>query len=110
MDALLVFCTCPDDATAERIAHELVARRLAACVSRAPVRSVYRWNEGIETAAEIQLVVKTTRAAWPALERALRELHPYELPEILAVEAAAGLTGYLDWIGASVPDPALRDA
>ena len=106
MDALLVFSTCPDDACAERIAQALVSRRLAACVSRSPVRSVYRWNDGIERADEVQLVVKTTRAAWPALERALRELHPYELPEILAVEAAAGLAGYLDWIGASVPDPA----
>lgn len=106
MTALIVYCTCPDQATAERIAHALVTRRLAACVSRAPVQSVYRWNEGIEAAAEIQLVIKTTRRAWDALERAILELHPYELPEILAVEAAAGLAGYLDWIGASVPDPA----
>lgn len=106
MNAFIVFCTCPDDATAERIAQALVARRLAACVTRGPVQSVYRWNEGIEAAAEVQLVIKTTRAAWDALERAIRELHPYELPEILAVEAAAGLAGYLHWIGASVPDPA----
>jgi len=105
MDALLVFCTCPDDATAERLARELVQQRLAACVSRGPVQSVYRWEGAVESAAEVQLVCKTTRAAWPALERALRALHPYELPEILAVEAAAGLAGYLDWIGASVPDP-----
>ena len=105
MDALLVFCTCPDDATAERVARALVEQRLAACVSRAPVQSVYRWNGAVEAAAEVQLLIKTTRAAWPALERALRALHPYELPEILAVEAAAGLAGYLAWIGASVQPP-----
>jgi len=106
VSALLVFCTCPDDDTAERIARALVERRLAACASRGPVRSVYRWKDGIESAAEIQLVIKTTRGRYGALERALRELHPYELPEILAVEAAAGLAGYLDWIGDSVADPA----
>jgi periplasmic divalent cation tolerance protein len=105
VNALLVFCTCPDDATAERLALALVERRLAACASRAPVQSVYRWQGAVEAASEVQLLLKTTRAAYPALERALRELHPYELPEILAVEAAAGLAGYLDWIGASVPDP-----
>ena len=105
MSALLVFCTCPDDDTAARIARALVERRLAACASRSPVRSVYRWNGAVEAADEVQLVIKTTRAAYGALERALRELHPYELPEILAVEAAAGLAGYLDWIGESVTDP-----
>lgn len=105
MSALLVFCTCPDEATAERIAQALVEARLAACVSRSPVRSVYRWEEAVETADEVQLVIKTTRGRFDALERVLRELHPYELPEILAVEAAAGLAGYLDWIGDSVTDP-----
>lgn len=105
MSALLVFCTCPDDATAERIAQALVGARLAACVSRSPVRSVYRWKEAVEAADEVQLVIKTTRGRYDALERALRELHPYELPEILAVEAAAGLAEYLDWIGDSVTDP-----
>jgi periplasmic divalent cation tolerance protein len=105
VSALLVFCTCPDDDTAERIAQALVERRLAACVSRGPVRSVYRWRGAVESAAEVQLVIKTTRGGYDALERAIRELHPYELPEILAVEAAAGLAGYLDWIGESVTDP-----
>lgn len=106
MSALLVFCTCPDDVTAARIAQALVERRLAACVSRSPVQSVYRWKDGVESTAEVQLVVKTMRGRYAALERALCELHPYELPEILAVEAAAGLAGYLAWIGESVTDPA----
>ena len=105
MSALLVFCTCPDDDTAARIARALVERRLAACVSRSPVRSVYRWKDAIESGDEVQLVIKSTAARYDALERALRALHPYELPEILAVEAAAGLAGYLDWIGESVTDP-----
>ena len=105
MDALLVFCTCPDDATAERIALALVEGRLAACASRAPVQSVYRWNGAVERAGEVQLLIKTSRGRYAALERALRALHPYELPEILAVEAAAGLAGYLAWVGDSVLEP-----
>ena len=105
MDVLIVYCTCPDDALAERLARTLVEQRLAACVARVPVQSVYRWQGAVETASEVQLQIKTTRAAWPALERALRALHSYELPEILAVEAAAGLAGYLAWVGESVPDP-----
>ena len=102
MAALLVFCTFPDEATAERVARALVEQRLAACVSRSAVRSVYRWKEAIEAADEVQLVAKTTREAYPALEAALRALHPYEVPEILAVDTAAGLDAYAAWIQDSV--------
>ena len=106
MSVLLLFSTCPDRACAERIADALVGQRLAACVNILPgVGSVYRWQGAIERADEVLLLIKTTRERYPALEAALTAVHPYELPELVAVEAAAGLPGYLAWVGASTtPD------
>lgn len=99
MSAYLVFCTCPDRDTAERIAQALVERRVAACVNLLPgVTSVYRWGDAVERADEVLLLIKAPSADYLALEAALRELHPYELPEIIAVEPAAGLPGYLAWV------------
>jgi periplasmic divalent cation tolerance protein len=101
MNVLLVMTTLPDAATAERIAAELVAARLAACVNvLAPVRSVYRWQGAVETADEVPLLAKTTRERYVALEAALRAAHPYELPEIVALPVAAGLAPYLEWVAA----------
>lgn len=95
----MVFCTCPDDATAERLAGMLVAERLAACVNLlGGARSIYRWQEKLETATETLMVIKTTTAAYPALERRLAEAHPYEVPEILALQVSDGLPAYLKWI------------
>jgi periplasmic divalent cation tolerance protein len=106
MSALIVFCTCPDRASAEALAEALVAERLAACVSLLPVRSIYRWQGSVERAEEVQLLVKTTSDRFDALRMAVLARHPYELPELIAVEAAAGLDRYLDWIGASTrPEP-----
>ncbi|EKH6407913.1 divalent-cation tolerance protein CutA, partial [Klebsiella pneumoniae] len=86
---------------AERIATALVAERLAACVNLLPgLRSVYRWQRKVEAAAEVLLLVKTSAEAYPALQERLRQLHPYELPELLAVEAASGLPEYLQWLAA----------
>ncbi|MDR3415070.1 MAG: divalent-cation tolerance protein CutA [Nevskia sp.] len=94
----MVFVTCPAEAAAT-LAEALVQRRLAACVnSLAGVNSVYRWREAVERGSETLLLIKTSRARYPALEAAVRELHPYELPEILAVHVAAGLPAYLQWI------------
>jgi periplasmic divalent cation tolerance protein len=106
MNVLLVMTTLPDAAAAERIAAELVAARLAACVNvLAPVRSVYRWKGAVETADEVPLMVKTTRERYAALESALRAAHPYELPEIVALPVAAGLAPYLEWVAAETqPD------
>ncbi|MEO4083227.1 divalent-cation tolerance protein CutA [Acinetobacter pittii] len=79
----------------------LVAERLAACVNLLPgLRSVYRWQRKVEAAAEVLLLVKTSAEAYPALQERLRQLHPYELPELLAVEAASGLPEYLQWLAA----------
>lgn len=107
MAVLLVFCTCPDLPTAQRIARTLVEHRLAACVNiGAPVQSVYRWQGAVEESDEVPLTIKTTTERFDELKVHLLMLHPYELPEVIAVEAAAGLDRYLDWIGASIQPPA----
>ena len=99
--ALICFCTCPETDTAERIATALVDERLAACVNILPgLRSIYRWQDAVERADEVLLLVKTSADAYPALQARLRELHPYELPELLAVESAFGLPEYLLWVAA----------
>lgn len=98
---LLLFTTCPDRDSAERIAAALVGERLAACVTRLDgAHSTYRWQGEVTTDAELQLLVKTTASRVQATIARLLELHPYELPECIAVESRAGLPAYLDWIRA----------
>jgi periplasmic divalent cation tolerance protein len=88
---------------AEAISAALVERRLAACVQVAgPVHSRYRWQGEVETAEEWQCLAKTTAAALPQVEAAIRELHSYDEPEIVATGIVAGSAGYLEWIGANV--------
>jgi periplasmic divalent cation tolerance protein len=103
---LLCFCACPDAPTAARIANALVAERLAACASALPgMRSTYRWQDHVEHADEVLLLIKTSAERYPALQARLPQLHPYELPELLAVEASAGLPDYLRWVAdATRPD------
>jgi periplasmic divalent cation tolerance protein len=102
----LVLNTCPDAETARRIAAALVERNLAACVNIIPgVESVYRWQGKVETDSEHLLLIKCSRDAYPALEQAVTELHPYELPEIVAVPIEAGLPGFLDWINNNSKQP-----
>ena len=99
----LVLTTCPDAATAQLIAHAVVEQGHAACANILPgVQSIYMWKGARESTQEQLLLIKTTEYAYPALEQKIRTLHPYELPEIIAVPLAAGLSGYLDWISASV--------
>ncbi|HEB96412.1 MAG TPA: divalent-cation tolerance protein CutA [Sedimenticola thiotaurini] len=96
---LLVYCSCPDRETAEAIATALVERRLAACVNiGGDSTSVYRWEGRLERATETMLSIKSSSRVYPALERALVALHPYELPEIVAVPVQQGLPGYLQWV------------
>ena len=98
-DTLLVLTNTPDLDTAERIARHLVEDHLAACVNRlAPCRSVYRWEGEVEEAEEIPLLIKTTVARYPEVEAAIRALHPYELPEVVAVRVERGLPAYLAWV------------
>jgi periplasmic divalent cation tolerance protein len=86
-------------ADAERIAGALVERRIAACVQiLGPVTSVYRWRGAMQRSEEWLCLIKTRRALWAALEAALREIHPYEVPEILMVPILDGSAGYLEWL------------
>ena len=97
--ALLCLSTCPDAAAAGRIARALVDERLAACVNILPgLRSVYRWQGTVETGDEVMLLAKTVPGRLDALTARIAELHPYELPEVVAVETSGGLPAYLDWI------------
>ncbi len=99
MNILLVITNLPDRSAAEKMARDLVERRLAACVNlMAPCHSVYHWQGVIETADEVPVFIKTTSARYPALQQAILESHPYELPEIIAVPVTQGLGAYLDWI------------
>lgn len=98
-DVLVVLTNLPDAESAQRLAADVVGRRLAACANvLAPCRSVYRWNGAVETADETPVFLKTTRGGYPALEAAIRSLHPYELPEIVALPVAAGWPAYLAWV------------
>ncbi len=96
---LIVYCTCPDTTIADALAQALVSERLAACVNVLPgVRSTYRWQGQVESGAEVLLLIKTTSDRLDALSARVATLHPYELPEVIAVEALGGLAPYLDWV------------
>ncbi len=98
-DYRLVFCTCPDAESATRIAEGLVGERLAACVNLVPgLTSIYRWQGTIQRDQEVLLLIKTTAERLPALTATLRGLHPYEVPEIIALPIAEGLPDYLNWV------------
>ncbi len=102
MSALLVFSTFPDEASAAAAARLLVEERLAACVSRlGGLVSTYHWDEAVQEETEVLLLAKTTRERFAALRERLLAVHPYELPEIIAVEADAGHAAYLEWIAGS---------
>lgn len=110
MDILLVFSTFPDESSARTAAASLVEARLAACVNILPgMTSVYRWQEKVGQASEVLLIVKTTQAAYPQLESALKACHPYELPEILAVAPDTGLPDYLNWVLRETVNPQQPD-
>ena len=101
MHKLLVFTNLPDRASAERLADLLLEQRLAACVNiLAPCRSVYRWKGAVQHEEEHPMLIKTSAERYGALEQALRQGHPYELPEIIAVPIEQGLPAYLDWVAA----------
>mgnify|MGYP001605948150 CR=1 FL=1 len=104
--ALLCLSTCPDTETAAKIARALVEERLAACVNRVSgIASTYRWQGKIHDDAEVLLVIKTTRERFDALRERLMELHPYDVPELVALEIAEGLPAYLDWLARETASP-----
>jgi periplasmic divalent cation tolerance protein len=99
--AVLVLTSLPDREAAHRLARALVTGRLAACVNiGTPVESMYHWQGQIETAHEVPLAIKTRAVLYPQVEALIADLHPYELPEIIAVPIVHGRAPYLDWIAA----------
>lgn len=98
-DALQVFTTAHVRELAEQIAEQLVSRRLAACVQVVgPVLSVYRWEGKMDSSQEWLCIIKTRQARYAEVEATIRELHPYEVPEIIATPITAGAAAYLEWL------------
>jgi len=99
MQAIVAFSTTPDEETAAKIAAALVEERLAACVQVLPgVTSFYRWEGKMEKSPEWLLVIKTSRERLEELVSRIESLHPYDVPEVIAVEAAGGASKYLGWL------------
>jgi len=107
MESILVITNFPDRASALALAQKLVDERLAACVNvLADCTSVYRWQEKIEHASEVPVFIKTLAQHYPRVERAVKAMHPYELPEIIAVPISNGLPAYMQWMaGETLPFP-----
>jgi periplasmic divalent cation tolerance protein len=99
---MMVLCTVPDQETAQAMATTLVTEHLAACINiLGPLSSIYHWDGQLEQATEHLLLIKTTTATYPRLESRLAALHPYEVPEILALPIARGAAPYLSWLHCS---------
>lgn len=95
----LVLCTCPTTELAEKIATALVTEKLVACVNILPqITSVYQWQGKIEKDSEVQLLIKTTAASFSSVNQRIRDLHSYDVPEVIAVDIQQGDSEYLDWI------------
>jgi periplasmic divalent cation tolerance protein len=100
---VVVLLTGPTAELLRTIGGSLVKERLAACVNVLPgASSIYRWEDGVEESEEALAIVKTTADRLQALQTRVRELHPYELPEVLAIEPDGGSSAYLNWIRESV--------
>ena len=105
-DTLLVLTNLPDRDAAARLAKRLIESRLAACVNILNgCTSVYRWKGEVERAEEVPVLIKTRAARYDELEAAIRELHPYEIPEIIAVPVVRGLADYLEWVAEETAIP-----
>lgn len=100
----IVLLTCATLAQARKIARSLIQQRLAACANivQTPVESVYRWKEAVKSAREYLVIVKTLSTALPKLEREVKKLHSYDVPEIVALPIVAGSREYLSWLTANV--------
>lgn len=106
MEGKILISTVPDPITAEKLSRTLVEERLAACVSvMGGVRSTYWWKGKIETAQEVQLILKTRASLVPALSARLKQLHPYEVPEIVEIKPDSIDPRYLSWLLESTEVP-----
>lgn len=100
---LLCYCSCPDADVGRAIAAALVGERLAACVNQLDlIHSTYRWQGEVTTEREVLLLIKTTASRFPALQARVLELHPYDVPELIAVPVSRGSEDYLRWVRDSV--------
>ena len=105
-DIFVILSTCPDAATAERLGRTLVEEALAACVNVLPgLRSIYRWNDAVQSDEEALMIIKTTAACLAAARERLVELHPYEVPEAVALPVVDGHHAYLAWVASSTRTP-----
>lgn len=94
-----VFVTFPDRESAEKVARLLVEESLAGCVQLVgPIQSVYRWEGNVETATEWLCLIKTSQSCYPRLEQRIKQLHPYQVPEIIALSLCQGSAEYFDWL------------
>ena len=100
----VVLVTCANLTEAKRIAHAAVEQRLAACVNiaTAPVESIYRWKEKVETAREYLLMMKSVEKCLPELQHVVTQLHSYDVPEFIVLPIVSGSKQYLDWVSAGV--------
>lgn len=99
MEALVVLTTVPDAEAADKLARQLIERKVAACVNILPAaRSIYHWQGNVEQSNEVPLLIKTTRSCYAELEALIVGVHPYEVPEIIALPIVAGLPSYLNWL------------
>jgi periplasmic divalent cation tolerance protein len=99
MDILILVSTCPDASTAERIARELVGASLVACVNIVPgLRSIYRWSGAVKADDEVLMILKTPADRLSAARERLVALHPYDVPEVVALPVADGHHPYLQWV------------
>lgn len=103
MSYLQVVTTLPTKVAAQKLAVFLVGKKLTACVQVVgPIQSVYKWKGKIEEASEYLCIIKTKSELYPLLERAILKLHPYEVPEILAIPIIRGHKAYLSWLAKEV--------
>ena len=103
MNYQLVLCTCPNDNVAKEIAKHLVTEKLAACVNiTSGITSIYTWQGQVESTQEVQLIIKSTEEHFELISKAISTLHPYDIPEIIALNIQQGDTNYLNWITESL--------
>ncbi|MBC8519691.1 MAG: divalent-cation tolerance protein CutA [Gammaproteobacteria bacterium] len=104
-DTIVILTTCPNRATAESIARLLVERRYAACVNLIDaVQSVYRWKDEIESDEETLLIIKTTKTRYADIESTIQSNHPYDTPEVIALDIVSGANSYLSWVAQSTEE------